>query len=860
MATSAFSEDEIAYEEDIRRNSTSAKAWLRYIDFIKRREIETAIDESEKIILIFERSLKTLSNSYKIWKNYIDFLLLQLNDACINDARYLTLNDVMERCMSYMHKMPRLWIIFVEELQKQKLIRKTRRTFDRALSALPLTLHHRLWPYYIKFVKEINCIDTGIRVYRRWVSVFPENMESFIDYLVSVHRYDEAASRLVEILNDTTFISKKKLSKLDLWNELCELISSKANDIHSVNVEAIMRQAILKMNDCAGALWIGLAEYYSRRLDFDKARDIFEEALTKVMTVHDFTLVFDTYSLFEENLVNQKMVSIIDENGKSDDSILIEYHLARLTYLLERRSLLVNDVMLRQNKNNVYEWLKRIKIYEEMPNLPDRDIYIINTYSKSVEMVEAEKSVGKYSDLWISFAKYYEKKRHINIAREIYAAACEATYKTVDDLANIWCDRIEFELRFSNIDYGRQLMQRCTSMTKEGTADYYDSNKSCQQRLYKNIRLWSLYSDIEECFGTLNTTSAVYEEMIDLHIITPQLIINYANLLRQQHYYERSFQVYEKGIALFRWPHVKDIWLMYLLQFTERFNGEKLERGRDLFEQCLANCPSSEARVIYKLYGKMEKNFGINKRVIETYERCIKTVKMEEKLSVYLEAIAVCKELRGIIATRPLYEKAIEELNDEHSRMMCLKFAQMETQLGEIDRARSIYIHCSQMCDPRYITEFWQKWKSFELVHGNENTLKEMLRIRRSVQASFNVQANLKLLAAAHQKTSEENEDNQVSTSSLPVNFVKGETIQNNGESKTNDDKNNNMNPEEIEIDDDEEEEEEDNDNENQNGETDDDESKENNEGKDEDNDLELDDIEKKNIPDNVFGSLMKQN
>lgn len=36
-----------------------------------------------------------------------------------------------------------------------------------------------------------------------------------------------------------------------------------------------------------------------------------------------------------------------------------------------------------------------------------------------------------------------------------------------------------------------------------------------------------------------------------------------------------------------------------------------------------------------------------------------------------------------------------------HFRLMCIRFAELERKLGEIDRARAIYAHCSQMCDPR---------------------------------------------------------------------------------------------------------------------------------------------------------------
>lgn len=37
---------------------------------------------------------------------------------------------------------------------------------------------------------------------------------------------------------------------------------------------------------------------------------------------------------------------------------------------------------------------------------------------------------------------------------------------------------------------------------------------------------------------------------------------------------------------------------------------------------------------------------------------------------------------------------------------------------------------------------FWQAWKEFEIRHGNEDTIREMLRIKRSVQATYNTQVN----------------------------------------------------------------------------------------------------------------------
>lgn len=160
-----------------------------------------------------------------------------------------------------------------------------------------------------------------------------------------------------------------------------------------------------------------------------------------------------------------------------------------------------------------------------------------------------------------------------------------------------------------------------------------------QGRLYRSARLWAFYCDLEESLGTLESTRAVYDRILDLRIATPQIILNYAAFLqarpaprspagpatanavavvqRSQHgllpgnadtargargwlhitgagvgaqehkYWEEAFRVYERGVALFRYPHVKDIWAAYLAHFVARYKGTKLERARDLFRQAL---------------------------------------------------------------------------------------------------------------------------------------------------------------------------------------------------------------------------------------------------------------------------------
>ena len=83
------------------------------------------------------------------------------------------------------------------------------------------------------------------------------------------------------------------------------------------------------------------------------------------------------------------------------------------------------------------------------------------------------------------------------------------------------------------------------------------------------------------------------------------------------------------------------------------------------------------------------------------FYRAVLAVDKKEQAEVYNIYLRKAAEIYGVTRTRQIYEKAIEILTEAESRTMCLRFAEMETKLGEVDRARAIFTHASQMCDPR---------------------------------------------------------------------------------------------------------------------------------------------------------------
>lgn len=51
-----------------------------------------------------------------------------------------------------------------------------------------------------------------------------------------------------------------------------------------------------------------------------QARDVYEEALRSVMTVRDFTQVFDSYAQFEELMLKRRMEEVGPEADEEDET------------------------------------------------------------------------------------------------------------------------------------------------------------------------------------------------------------------------------------------------------------------------------------------------------------------------------------------------------------------------------------------------------------------------------------------------------------------------------------------------------------------------------------------------------------
>ena len=398
--------------------------------------------------------------------------------------------------------MPKIWIDFIQFMFEQNLITKTKTIFNKALQAIPITQHKKLWDIYIPYIESLsNCHQTKIEIFKRYIKFNPDYKEKFINFLIGIKEFNTAIYYIIEILNDENFYSKENKSQYYYWIILCQIINNYPEYIDlsicnkELNVDRVIRHGIKKYSDEVGNLWVTLANYYIKIGLIEKAREIFEEALEKILTVRDFSLVFNSYLNFEQemmkyNIFNSEIsvdnnLELSCKNGENEENKLTElelnelenamnelkfeeikyekieedeniqkgdtennsnikkFNFIRVNNLLQRRPFLLNSTILRRNPNNVNEWLKRIELMKEKNDFNQ----IKKLYEECLNTIKINEAYGKLSEIYISYANFYEENNNIKKANEIYFKGCNLNYKKTEENVTMWCHWCEMNIR-----------------------------------------------------------------------------------------------------------------------------------------------------------------------------------------------------------------------------------------------------------------------------------------------------------------------------------------------------------------------------------------------------------------------------
>jgi pre-mRNA-splicing factor SYF1 len=135
--------------------------------------------------------------------------------------------------------------------------------------------------------------------------------------------------------------------------------------------------------------------------------------------------------------------------------------------------------------------MKRVKLCKD-----DREL-LITTYEKAISTIEPLKAYGRPEQIWINYAKFYESIDDIQNANKVFHKGTKVIFKSIDQIASIWCEWAEMHLRLKNYYDALEIVRHaCTSRVKRD-----DERKG--PAVNHSLRLWSLYVDLQESLGSI---------------------------------------------------------------------------------------------------------------------------------------------------------------------------------------------------------------------------------------------------------------------------------------------------------------------------------------------------------------------
>lgn len=744
-------EDNIPIEEELIRAPNEVDSWLAYY--------AKSGDDFYTKVFILQRAVTQLPRSQQLWEIYLDLLV----ESCLlinyyhHKRELVIVQHIFDQALQLLGTSWPIWHKYLTFLRDKVPSEVTliRRKFNSALSNVED--HQLVWPLYLQFAEDIGGI-TASTIYKKYLQfVDPRSLNGvtkdslslydFIEKFLEYEDYQQASKLFEQILNDPNLYLELPKSTLQIWLDYCDMIlefPSKSPHLDGY-FETLVQRGLAQFPDQIGTFYLKITTYFRERENYIKTRFYFDQGIKVCVSVLDFVTIYDAYVEFEEEQVTRANELDVD----------FEYRMNYYEALLTNRDILHNDMMLRQDINNIDEWLKRVEIHKE--NLDQ----VLQTYVLAITKVNpflahslSNNQYHKLSRIWIDYANVYASRNDYKTADAIFRKSVTSQFKHPDELADLYIQWSETALTSDSDDADSKAIEIVEQVL----------NGDRNQPIFRSVKLWSYYLDLLESFvesedqkDEIEAVTNGYMKLVGLKIATPAMILNYAKFLQSWNYFEKSFSAYEMGLKQFTDPGIKfEIWNVYLTKVLSRDVG--LERARDLFEQCLYGegpSPATMSKLVILLYSKYEQDKGFFMNAIKVLRQGIKKLSqaldeplekaekdqiISDKYDLYLILITHIEKVdTGLL--RETYETI---LADEHLTLpqiihFSTKFIDFEISQKEYVRTRSLFKYICRLTNPALIiiAPVWTKWESFEIEKGSEVTFKEMLRFKREINKEF---------------------------------------------------------------------------------------------------------------------------
>lgn len=329
---------------------------------------------------------------------------------------------------------------------------------------------------------------------------------------------------------------------------------------------------------------------------------------------------------------------------------------------------------------------------------------------------------------WVKYARFEERHGYIAHSRRVYERAVEFFGEDYID-ENLYVAFARFEETQKEFERVRVIYKYALDRIP----------KSQAQELFKN------YTMFEKKFGDrrgiedviVNKRRFQYEEEVKANPHNYDAWFDYLRLLESDADADAVREVYERAIANVPPTHEKRHWRRYIYLWInyalyEELEVKDAERTRQVYQACLELIPHKKFTFakIWLLFAQFEirqKNLQAARKVMGTaIGKCPKNKLLKGYIELELQ-------LREFDRCRKLYEKYLEF--GPQNCTTWIKFAELETILGDGERARAIYelaIGQPRLDMPEVL---WKSYIDFEIEQEEfENTRNLYKRLLQRTQ------------------------------------------------------------------------------------------------------------------------------
>lgn len=320
---------------------------------------------------------------------------------------------------------------------------------------------------------------------------------------------------------------------------------------------------------------------------------------------------------------------------------------------------------------------------------------------------------------WIKYAQFEENHGFINSARSIYE---RAIYFYGDDHMDekLYIAFAKFEENQKEHDRARVIYKYALEhIPKENSKELYKAY-TIHEKKYGDR------SGIEEVI--VSKRKFQYEQEILENPMNYDAWFDFLRLIESEGDVEATRDTYERAIANVPPLKNKHFWRRYIYLWVnyalfEELEAQDMERTRQVYKACLELLPhkSFTFSKIWLLYAQFE----IRQKKLTAARKILGTaIGMCPRDKLFRGYIDLEIQLREFDRCRILYQKFLE-FNPENC-VTWMKFAELETLLGDYDRARAIYelaINQPRLDMPELL---WKSYIDFEISQDETDNARQL--------------------------------------------------------------------------------------------------------------------------------------